>query len=84
MKKFLWHLKSEKPNYKPGQCNQIIVYGITSQGASFSVCNYCEDGQVYSPVTHRYHDWSECKFTHWVYSEELHQTIIASLHQLRI
>ena len=71
MKKFLWHLKSEKPNYKPGQLNQILVYGITPLGASFSVCNYTVDGLVNSPVSSKIYDWNKCKFTHWAYVEEL-------------
>ena len=71
MKKLSWHLKSEKPIYKPGQSNQIIVYGITSQGASFSVCNYFDDGQVFSPVTSKIYYWDKCLFTHWADVENL-------------
>lgn len=71
MKKLLWHLKSEKPIHKPGQHIQILVYGITSQGASFSVCNYIDVGLVYSPVSDKIFDWSKCLFTHWAYLEDL-------------
>ena len=71
MKKLLWHLKCEQPQHKPGQSNQILVYGITNYGVSFSVCNYIDDGLVYSPISRNIYSWSKCKFTHWAYVEEL-------------
>ena len=71
MKKLLWHLKSEKPIHQPGQFNQIIVYGETRNGVSFSVCDYIDDGLVFSPVSGKIYYWSKCKFTHWAYLGEL-------------
>ena len=71
MKNFIWHLKkSEKPIHIPGQNNQIIVYGETSHGVSFSICELISDGLVFSPISSITY-WSNCKFTHWAYLEEL-------------
>ena len=71
MKQLVWHLICEKPIHKPGQFNQIIVFGQTKYGASFSVCEYIDDDLVYTPVTRKIYFWSELKFTHWAYLEEL-------------
>lgn len=71
MQKIFWHPKSEQPKHKPGQFNQIIVYGMTSHGVSFSVCDYIDDGLVFSPSSAKIYEWSKCLFTHWAYLEEL-------------
>ena len=68
-----WHGKDERPEYTADSrsSNQLLVYGSSKLGEGCSVCNIMDDGTVYAPIAGKNLTWTECRFTHWAYIDEI-------------
>ena len=70
----VWHLVSEKPEYKMESgtvYNQIAVIGAVDGKIAMSVCEMVDENTLYAPISEKEYQWGECPFKQWAYVKDL-------------